>query len=81
MVNVSENRMSREPAGQAVQPSGCGRPPLPSSGKLVLVQCQSFRCLGFYDAAGKWRNARTVQELDNVRAWCGIEDDTFIPVS
>ena len=28
----------------------------PQPGELVIVQCQVFRCLGYYDSEGKWRN-------------------------
>lgn len=57
------------------------QPTLPEQGRFVLVQCRFFRCLGFYDARGKWRNAQTVQELTDVQAWCGIDDDQYNPVS
>lgn len=54
---------------------------LPQHGKFVLVQCRYFRCLGFFDKDSKWRNAQTFQELADVKSWCRIGEDTFIPVN
>jgi hypothetical protein len=45
------------------------------------VQCKGFRCLGYYDPQGKWRNVKTAQELGHVQAWCGIGDDLFTPIA
>jgi hypothetical protein len=52
----------------------------PQPGELVIVQCQVFRCLGYYDSEGKWRNVRTGQELADVKGWWRIGDDTFTPI-
>jgi hypothetical protein len=81
MVNLTEYRPRIDGAFQSPVGHGLVEPALPTPGRFVLVQCRYFRCLGYYDARGKWRNAQTVQELPDVKAWCGIEDDTFIPVS
>jgi len=81
MAYISESRTVVDGGGLAAARQGLRQPELPQPGKFVLVQCQYFRCLGFFDSAGKWRNAQTVQELADVKAWCGIEDDTFIPIS
>jgi len=81
MVNISENRTGIDDVGMAPARSGVCHPALPQPGKFVLVQCRYFRCLAFFDSQGKWRNAQTVQELADVKAWCGIEDDTYIPIS
>jgi len=80
MIDTMENRMSGQTIERSAQSVGRHQQMLPKPGKFVLVQCRSFRCLGYYDNSGKWRNAKTVQELPDVRAWCGIEDDTFTPV-
>ena len=81
MTYISENQAVNRVVGLTADRPGRCQPALPQPGKFVLVQCRQFRCLGFFDAEGKWRNAQTVQELADVKAWCGIEDDNFIPVS
>jgi len=81
MAYISENQAVNRAVGQTAGRSGHCPPALPPPGRFVLVQCGYFRCLGFFDAEGKWRNAQTVQELADVKAWCGIDDDTYIPVA
>jgi len=67
------------------KPTRLGPPPgqttLPKPGVHVIVQCKGYRCLGYYDPQGKWRNVKTAQELGQVQGWCGIGDDTFTPIA
>jgi len=42
---------------------------LPEPGKPVLVRCAEFRCLGFLDQEGKWRDYTTSAELSGVIDW------------
>ncbi len=53
---------------------------LPRPGEHVIVQCQSFRCLGYCDSDGAWRNSRTSRELAGVKWWSAIGDDNVIPI-
>ena len=81
MAYISENHAVNRVASLTADRPGLRQPALPQPGTFVLVQCHRFRCLGFFDAEGKWRNAQTIQELADVKAWCGIDDDTYIPVA
>jgi CheY-like chemotaxis protein len=45
------------------------RGPLPSVGIPVIVQCEEFRCLGFFGADGKWRDFCSSAELPSVNSW------------
>jgi CheY-like chemotaxis protein len=45
------------------------QPKLPETGKPVLVHCAEFRCLGFLDQDGKWRDYTTSAELSGVIDW------------
>jgi len=42
---------------------------LPETRKPVIVQCAEFRCLGFLDGEGKWRDYTTSEELSDVVDW------------
>ena len=39
---------------------------LPPPGLLVLVQCEGFRCMAYRSTDGRWIDAFTFDELDNV---------------
>jgi CheY-like chemotaxis protein len=45
---------------------------LPEMGIPVLVRCKDFRCLGFLDRNGKWRDYNTSAELPDVIDWSGL---------
>lgn len=45
------------------------RPLLPPYGTPVMVQCQTFRCLGYRDNCGTWRDYTNSQELRDVLDW------------
>lgn len=45
------------------------RPALPEIGVPVMVQCGEFRCLGFLDRQGIWRDYGNSSELSNVIDW------------
>lgn len=42
---------------------------LPAAGEPVILQCDEFRCLGYLDAAGVWRDYANSRELPGVTAW------------
>jgi CheY-like chemotaxis protein len=46
------------------------RIPSPEIGMPVVVQCKEFRCLGFLDRSGKWRDFAKSHELPEVIDWC-----------
>jgi CheY-like chemotaxis protein len=43
--------------------------PVPEMGIPVLVQCKEFRCLGYLDRRGKWRDFARSHELPEVIHW------------
>jgi hypothetical protein len=57
--------ISSEDANQA----GSKPMELPPVGKHVLVDCKGFRCLGFLDHDGKWKDVFRQEELPNVESW------------
>ena len=40
---------------------------LPEPGRLVLVQCERFRCLAFRDSKGGWKDYYSREDLNVVR--------------
>jgi CheY-like chemotaxis protein len=46
--------------------------PTPEMGAPVVVQCQEFRCLGYRDKNGKWRDFAQSHELPKVIDWCDL---------
>jgi CheY-like chemotaxis protein len=44
-------------------------PPLPEMGMPVMVQCKEFRCLGYLDRKGLWRDYEKSTELPDVIDW------------
>jgi CheY-like chemotaxis protein len=42
---------------------------LPEMGMPVMVHCKEFRCLGYLDRMGKWRDFRKSLELSDVIEW------------
>lgn len=42
---------------------------LPETGAPVLVQCKKFRCLGYLDETGAWRDYQTSEELSDIILW------------
>lgn len=45
---------------------------LPEIGAPVLVRCKEFRCLGYLDPKGKWRDFNTSEALPEVIDWSGL---------
>jgi len=45
------------------------KPALPVVGEPVMVQCKGFRCLGYLDRKGEWRDFGTSGELSEVLDW------------
>jgi CheY-like chemotaxis protein len=45
------------------------QPKLPEIRKPVLVHCADFRCLGYLDEEGKWRDYTTSAEVSGVIDW------------
>ena len=43
--------------------------PAPEMGAPVVVQCKEFRCLGYLDKSGKWRDFARSHELPEVIDW------------
>jgi CheY-like chemotaxis protein len=46
--------------------------PAPEIGIPVVVQCKEFRCLGYLDRGGKWRDFARSHELPEVIDWCHL---------
>jgi DNA-binding response OmpR family regulator len=46
--------------------------PLPEMGTPVMVQCREFRCIGYLDRGGKWRDYGTSSELSDVVGWSEV---------
>jgi CheY-like chemotaxis protein len=46
--------------------------PLPEMGMPVMVQCREFRCVGYLDRGGKWRDYGTSSELSDVVGWSEV---------
>jgi len=46
--------------------------PLPEVGMPVIVQCKEFRCLGYFDRQGTWRDFEKSSELSEVVAWFNL---------
>jgi hypothetical protein len=42
---------------------------LPPAHARVIVVCREFRCLGYLDDQGVWRDAAKSEKLDNGIAW------------
>lgn len=45
---------------------------LPVKGHRVIVVCRDFRCLGYLDQQGLWRDHAKSQELSYVTGWMEI---------
>jgi CheY-like chemotaxis protein len=45
---------------------------LPEIGIPVMVQCREYRCLGYLDRKGKWRDFLKSLELDEVIDWSDL---------
>jgi hypothetical protein len=39
---------------------------VPEKGICYWVQCEDFRCMGFFDIDGKWKSASNGRELPEV---------------
>jgi len=44
----------------------------PEVGTPVVVHCKEFRCLGYLDNDGKWRDFARSDELPEVIDWCDL---------
>jgi len=51
------------------KPDASPRQMLPPVGDPVMVQCQGYRCLGYLDKSGTWRDYANSWELPDVRDW------------
>jgi len=49
-----------------------GKIPPPEVGAPVVVQTKEFRCLGYLDRNGKWRDFARSHELPEVVDWCDL---------
>lgn len=45
---------------------------LPEVGMPVIVQCEGFRCLGYFGLDGKWREYSSSRELPRVIGWSNV---------
>jgi CheY-like chemotaxis protein len=45
---------------------------LPEVGMPVIVQCGEFRCLGYLDLGGRWRDYKSSDELPGVIGWSDL---------
>jgi hypothetical protein len=54
------------PANEPLVPIGERLPPTHAR---VIVVCREFRCLGYLDDLGVWRDAAKCEKLENVIAW------------
>ena len=51
---------------------------LPRVGKWVIVVTPTYRCMGFLDTDGVWRDAARQEAIEDVQAWYRVsEDDTM----
>jgi hypothetical protein len=48
---------------------------LPRPGQWVLVITPSFRCMGFVDEKGTWRDFLRKEPIEGVQAWSRISDE------
>ena len=80
MTNTMQDRPEIDHAGSTDNGKMPRLAAFPRPGEHVIVQCKGFRCLGYHDAAGKWRNVRTTQELIGVKGWHRIGDDALPPI-
>jgi CheY-like chemotaxis protein len=62
-------RTALETRKTSSSPANGAQANLPPVGQNVLVQCERYRCLGFYGADGKWRSISTGAELPKVLKW------------
>jgi len=44
-------------------------PELPDNDKPVIVLCENYRCLGFLDADGVWRETKNNAAIKGVIGW------------
>lgn len=48
---------------------------LPAAYQWVTVVTAHFRCMGYLDKEGKWRDANRREEILNVEAWLPLGGD------
>jgi hypothetical protein len=52
---------------------------LPRPGSWVFVITASYRCMGYIDEKGTWRDVHRQEVIEGVRAWSGVsEEETAI---
>lgn len=61
LISVLNRLFTVKPSGQRISPPEIGMP--------VVVQCRGFRCLGYLDQNGKWRDFSRSHELPEVVDW------------
>jgi hypothetical protein len=47
----------------------------PKPGQWVILVTQWFRCMGYLDGAGRWREIMRHEEVKGVTAWYPIDSD------
>jgi len=48
---------------------------LPRVGKWVIVVTPTYRCMGFLDTKGVWRDAVRQETIEGVQAWYRVSED------
>jgi len=61
LVSAVNRLCTTNPSGERISPPEIGMP--------VMVQCREFRCLGYLDRTGKWRDFARSHELPEVLGW------------
>ena len=52
---------------------------LPRPGRWVFVITDSYRCMGYVDEKGTWRDVHRKEAIEGVRAWsAATEEETVI---
>jgi len=52
---------------------------LPRPGKWVFVITASYRCMGYLDANGTWRDIQRAKPIEGVQAWsAATEEETAL---
>ena len=51
---------------------------LPRPGRWVFVITDSFRCMGYVDEKGTWREVHRKEVIEGVRAWSPASEDETV---
>lgn len=55
-------------------------PKLPPVNQHVIVQCATFRCIGFVGEDGHWYRLASGKELSKVKGWIPLDGGELTPV-